>query len=109
MVSPPVLEALYVSRDPVSKVILRGYVIASDEDLPGIIAELPRHIELTLQEDGCLVFEVLQDPNDKFRFNVYEEFIDKAAFEVHQFRVKRSSWWTVSKNLEKHYRIEEGI
>ena len=91
------------------KLILKGYVIASDEDLPGIVAELPGHIELTRQEGGCLVFEVVQDPNDKHRFNVYEEFIDKEAFEAHQDRTRASSWWAVSKDLEKHYRIEEGV
>ncbi|MDG1945175.1 MAG: antibiotic biosynthesis monooxygenase [Halioglobus sp.] len=91
------------------KVTLKGYVIASDEDLPGITAELPSHIELTRQEDGCLVFEVVQDPNDKHRFYVYEEFIHKEAFEAHQNRAKASSWWAVSRNLEKHYRIKDGF
>ena len=92
-----------------SKVILKGYVLAPDEDLSEIGAELPKHIKLTLQESGCLAFEVLQDPNNKNRFNVYEEFIDKGAFETHQARVKVSKWGLVSANLEKHYHIEEGV
>ncbi len=92
-----------------SKVILKGYVLAPDEDLPGIKLELPKHIELTLQEKGCLVFEVLQDQNNRNRFNVYEEFIDKESFEAHQVRAKSSKWGIVSGNLEKYYHIEEGV
>ncbi|MBX2810005.1 MAG: antibiotic biosynthesis monooxygenase [Cellvibrionaceae bacterium] len=92
-----------------SKVLLKGYVLASDEDLSGIEAELPTHIELTLQEKGCLAFEVLQDPNNKNKFSVYEEFISKEAFKAHQARTKASKWGLVSANLEKYYHIKEGL
>ena len=92
-----------------TKVILKGYVIASDQDIPAIAAELPRHIELTLQEAGCIAFQVSQDAESKNRFNVYEEFIDKKAFEAHQLRAKASSWGQVSANLEKHYHVMEGV
>ncbi len=92
-----------------SKIVLKGYALSSDEDLSVIEAELSKHIELTRQEKGCLVFEVLQDQNNRNRFNVYEEFIDKESFEAHQVRVKSSKWGIVSGNLEKHYHIEEGV
>ena len=92
-----------------TKVVLQGYVLATDQDLPGIEAELPRHIELTLQEEGCLSFQVTQDHENKNRFNVYEEFIDKESFDAHQARAKASPWGAVSANLEKHYNIEEGV
>ena len=91
-----------------SKVKLKGYVIASDEHLPGIEAELPKHIELTRQEQGCLVFQASQDPKNKNRFDVYEEFSDRESFEAHQDRAKASRWGIVSANLEKHYHISEG-
>lgn len=92
-----------------TKVILKGYVIACDQDIPDIEAELPKHIELTLQETGCITFQVSQDAENKNRFNVYKEFIDKKAFETHQVRSKASSWGQVSANLEKHYHVVEGV
>ncbi len=91
------------------KVTLKGFVLVSEEDLFGVMAELPKHIELTLKEKGCLVFQVTQDSNNKNRLNVYEEFIDRESFDFHQARVKSSKWGEVSKNLEKHYHIQEGI
>ena len=92
-----------------TKVILKGYVIACDQDISDIEVELPKHIELTLQETGCITFQVSQDTENKNRFNVYEEFIDKKAFEAHQVRAKASSWGQVSANLEKHYHVMEGV
>lgn len=89
--------------------MLNGYVIARSQDISDIKAELPKHIELTLQEEGCITFQVAQDDDNENRFNVYEEFIDKKAFELHQVRVKASSWGKVSANLEKHYHIKDGI
>jgi len=91
------------------KVTLEGYVIAGLEDLPAIEAELPKHIELTRQEPGCLVFEVSQDVKTPNRFNVYEEFVDRDSFDAHQVRVKASRWGVVSARLEKHYHIMEGV
>ena len=91
------------------KVVLKGYVLASDEDLAGIMEQLPTHIDLTRREAGCLVFEVTQNPGNKNRFEVYEEFVDRAAFEAHQARAKASQWGKVSANLEKHYHVEEGV
>lgn len=91
-----------------TKVLLKGYVIARDKDIPRIEAELPKHIELTLQEKGCIAFQVSQDTDNKNRFDVYEEFTDKKAFEAHQARAKASSWGQVSQNLERHYHVMEG-
>lgn len=92
-----------------NKVKLVGYVIAADEDLENIVAELPRHIELTLQEEDCLAFEVTQDFKNRNKFNVYEEFTDQEAFEKHQARARSTRWAEVSKNLERHYHTQEGF
>ncbi|XQW88447.1 putative quinol monooxygenase [Aeromonas veronii] len=54
--------------------------------------ELDNHIQLTRAESGCLIFEVTQDLLNPCRFDVYEEFVDEAAFQVHQARVKSSRW-----------------
>jgi len=70
-----------------SKVTLKGFITVPDSDISGVLNELPNHIALTRKEAGCLVFNVTQDENDRFRFNVYEEFEDKQSFERHQNRV----------------------
>ncbi|MDF1690542.1 MAG: putative quinol monooxygenase [Cycloclasticus sp.] len=87
-----------------SKVILEGYVIASDSDISAVKRELANHIQLTRQEEGCLVFEVTQDRKNINRFNVYEEFVSQEAFMVHQLRLRNTEWGKVSSRLEKHYK-----
>lgn len=87
------------------KVILKGYVIVPAEDLDAVRKELPVHIEKTRKEEGCLIFEVSQDPVRKNRFNVHEEFIDRDAFSVHQDRVRNSNWGRISANIERHYHV----
>lgn len=89
------------------KIILQGFIVVSDTDLPAVQAELPKHIELTRNEKGCLVFDVVQDSNNKNVFKVFEEFADCEAFEAHQARVKNSRWGAVAANVERHYRIVE--
>ena len=87
-----------------SKVILEGYVLVSDSDLAVVKNELANHIELTRQEEGCIVFEVSQDNKNMNRFNVYEEFVSKDAFKLHQKRLSTTEWGKVSSKLEKHYK-----
>lgn len=87
-----------------SKVILEGYVLVSDIDLNSVENELDNHINLTRQEEGCLVFEVTQDHEKPNRFNVYEEFASKEAFNYHQQRLSSTEWSKVSSKLEKHYK-----
>lgn len=89
------------------KVILKGYIEVSDHDLPAVQQALPTHIEETRKESGCLVFSVTADDKVKNRFNVYEEFIDQAAFDFHQTRAKNSIWGKVSKNVARHYEINQ--
>ncbi len=87
-----------------SKVILKGYVIAVDSDLEAVKRELANHINLTREEEGCLVFEVSQDNENINRFNVYEEFTTQEAFLLHQQRIIGTEWSKVSSRLEKHYK-----
>ena len=90
-----------------SKITLKGYIVVSDGELPKIKNELQNHIDLTRQEEGCLVFEVTQDKENENVFNVYEEFIDRESFDAHQSRVKSSRWGQVTKSVERHYQIIE--
>lgn len=87
------------------KVILKGFILVPDDDLAMIQKELENHKHLTRNEPGCLVFEVNQDSKNPNRFDVYEEFIDKAAFEAHQTRVKNAYWGQITKHIKRHYDI----
>lgn len=89
------------------KVILFGHIVVPESDLAAVMAELPRHVALTLDEEGCLRFEVVQDPDDEHVFKVYEEFVDPAAFEAHQRRVSTSDWGKITANVERHYAVIE--
>ncbi len=84
-----------------SKVILKGFIIVPAKDLSVVQEELINHKNLTHNEPGCLVFEVAQSQSNPNRFDVYEEFVNKAAFESHQQRVKNSYWGEVSVNVRK--------
>ena len=90
-----------------SNVILKGFIIVPAEDLAVVKEELINHKNLTDNELGCLVFEVTQSESNPNRFDVYEEFLNKAAFEFHQQRVKNSYWGEVTVNVERHYEIFE--
>jgi quinol monooxygenase YgiN len=68
---------------------------------------MKKHIRLTLLEPGCLEFKVIQNKQIATHFDVYEEFVDKAAFEAHQQRIKNSAWAEVSANVTRHYEFVE--
>ncbi len=90
-----------------SKLALKGHIVVLPEDLASVEAELPEHIKLTRLEEGCLKFDVTQDPENQSVFWVYEEFVSRAAFEAHQKRVRTSEWGKVAANAERHYEITE--
>ncbi|WPC75397.1 putative quinol monooxygenase [Vibrio porteresiae] len=87
------------------KVVLSGYIIVPADDLAVVQQELLVHKALTRAEAGCLVFEVTQNADNPLRFDVYEEFIDAAAFNSHQQRVKASQWGAVTQAVERHYQV----
>ena len=71
-------------------VILEGYIRVPNEELETIKNKLNEHIEDTLNEDDCLEFDVTQDDSDECIFHVFEKFLDKDAFNLHQARTKIS-------------------
>lgn len=89
------------------KLVLEGHIVVLPEDLAAVVAELPTHIKLTRLEEGCLRFDVTQDPENQSVFWVYEEFVDRTAFEAHQQRVSTSVWGRIAANAERHYEITE--
>lgn len=90
-----------------SKLVLEGHIVVPGKHLKAVMAELPTHIKLTRREEGCLRFEVTQDPENQLIFSVYEEFVDRAAFEAHQQRVRIADWGKIAVNAERHYKITE--
>ena len=90
-----------------SKVILKGFILVPQDELAAVRQALVRHTELTLEEPGCLVFEVTANRENPCRFHVYEEFKDKDAFLQHQARVQASDWGKLTVNVERHYEVLE--
>lgn len=87
------------------KVVLSGYIEVPDGDLEAVRRELPNHIDLTRQEEGCVSFEVTESAAWPNRFHVREEFADNASFEHHQKRIRNSRWSEVTINVARHYEV----
>lgn len=47
------------------KIILKGYIVVPEKEIDIVKKALKEHIYLTRDEDGCLVFKIDQDENDK--------------------------------------------
>lgn len=90
-----------------SKVTLKGFILVPDNEIDLVEQELKIHTDLTLKEAGCITFKVTRNDNIHNRFDVYEEFVHRAAFNAHQVRVKSSHWGKVTANVERHYEINE--
>lgn len=65
---------------------------------------LPRHVELTRAEPGCLSFEVTA-MDGSLIWMVEERFVDPAAFGAHQARVAASEWGRVTARIARDYRV----
>ena len=87
------------------KVILKGFIIVPEPELELVKNELINHKRLTLNEPGCITFCVTENSENPLRFDVYEEFVDRNAFEQHQERVRGSYWGRVTVNVERHYEV----
>lgn len=51
-----------------SKVILKGFILVPEEELETVKSALPIHMRLTKREAGCLVFQVVENPDNPLRF-----------------------------------------
>ncbi|MGO3055632.1 putative quinol monooxygenase [Halomonas sp. AOP43-A1-21] len=69
------------------KVTLEGVIIVPQAELGVFQEALVLHKQQTLAEPGCITFNVIQDQTDSCRYTVYEEFVDRAAFDQHQRHV----------------------
>jgi quinol monooxygenase YgiN len=85
------------------QVVLSGQLVcASDDEVAVVQRHLPRHIDLTRAEQGCISFEVHQT-DDPFVWQVDERFVDDVAFDAHQARVAASVWGRVTAGIERRY------
>ncbi|NNC36805.1 MAG: antibiotic biosynthesis monooxygenase [Hyphomonadaceae bacterium] len=89
------------------QIVLKGYIDIPLAELETVIEALEVHKKLTRAEPGCVKFNVRPDKELQGRFSVYEKFASQDAFNAHQERVKKSEWGEVSKNVERHYEINE--
>lgn len=81
-------------------------VCEHDREAEIVLRHLPRHIELTRAEAGCLQFDVTQT-GDPLVWTVSERFVDRAAFDAHQARVAASEWGRATAGIERNYQITQ--
>lgn len=92
----------------VRSVELEGRLICEHDDEATVVRRhLPRHIELTRTESGCLHFEVEQS-DDPLVWTVSEKFVSQAAFDMHQARVETSDWGRATAGIKRDYIISHG-
>lgn len=79
-------------------------VCANTEEAATVARHLPRHVELTRAEPGCLSFEV-RPTDDPLVWSVAEQFTDQAAFDAHQTRVRQSEWARATAGIRRDYAV----
>ncbi|WP_292831904.1 antibiotic biosynthesis monooxygenase [Microbacterium sp.] len=83
-----------------------GRLVCPDGDETAIVLRhRDRHVELTRAEPGCRFFRV-EPTSDPLVWTVYERFVDEAAFDSHQSRVRASDWGRATASIERDYVIE---
>lgn len=90
-----------------AKVTLKGYILAPAKDLQEVRRELIDHRRLTLSEPGCISFTVTESAENPMRFDVFEELVDRQAFDFHQARVRASRRGQVIVDVTRHYEVFE--
>lgn len=80
-------------------------VCADDAETAALLRHLPRHVELTRAEAGCLHFDV-EPTEDPRVWTVSGLFVDQAAFDAHQARVRTSEWGQATSGIARDCVIE---
>lgn len=88
-----------------TKIHLTGQLLCNDDAEVTVVSEfLPRHIDLTRAEPGCISFEVHQTTDPRI-WDVAECFQDAHSFETHQSRVKASEWGRATSGILRSYSV----
>ncbi|MDR6199844.1 quinol monooxygenase YgiN [Microbacterium sp. SORGH_AS428] len=89
------------------RIQLTGILICANDEQAAIVAtQLPRHIELTRAEAGCIRFDVTPT-DDPLVWDVAELFATEDAFRAHQERVAASEWGAATAGIERKYSIQQ--
>ncbi|MDR1999188.1 MAG: antibiotic biosynthesis monooxygenase [Frankiaceae bacterium] len=84
---------------------LTGQLICKTEEEAAVVnCHLPRHIELTLGEPGCLFFQVTPT-SDPLVWAVDERFENAQTFRAHQERVLNSEWGRATAGIQRRYSV----
>ncbi len=89
-------------------IYLKGHIDVPTDRMQAVKAALPDHIAKTRAEAGCLSFEVVESRDVPGRFEVSEVFTDRAAFDAHQARTRKSDWFKTTEGIPRHYRVTIG-
>ena len=85
---------------------LTGRPLCADlSEAAAVRRHLPEHVALTLAEPGCLRFAV-EPTEDPLVWTVSELFVDRAAFDAHQARVRSSRWFDATSGIARDYVVE---
>ncbi|MHA7306013.1 putative quinol monooxygenase [Arthrobacter sp. TMN-49] len=88
-----------------NNIIVTGQLICQGDDETAVVSEfLPRHIQLTRAEPGCISFDV-NPTGDPQVWEVSECFQDAQSFERHQARVKASAWGRATASIKRSYSV----
>ena len=90
---------------PLQGYALCGYILAPKKGRKAFDRALTEHIALSQAEAGCLEFTVTPHPERDGRYDVYERFVDKAAFDAHKARIEGTLWQSVSQKAQRHYTV----
>jgi quinol monooxygenase YgiN len=85
---------------------LTGRLVCQDEGQAAIVQRfLPRHVELSRAEPGCLCFDV-DATDDPLVWTVAERFSNRVTFDAHQARVRVSEWGRETAGIARDYVVE---
>jgi quinol monooxygenase YgiN len=86
------------------KVLLTGTMRCEPHEIDAVVSLVDTHIRLSLNEPGCLTFELWQDELDPRSFHVSEVFVSENAFAKHQDRTQSSDWWRVTHHMPRDFK-----
>lgn len=66
-----------------SKLTIVANIVAKDDQIEMVKAELIKLIEKTRQEDGCINYDLHQDNDNPAHFVFYENWASEAALDKH--------------------------
>lgn len=90
-----------------SKVIVSGQIYVPLASLEQLRPAIATHVDLSRAEAGCLAFNLEENRDEPGRFDLYEEFVDSEAFEVHKRRTADSQWGTLGQDVQKDFEVRE--